>query len=423
MFSIMKLRNFEEVHQILRGFISNRLLPERRYSLERIVSLMDYLGNPQNTYKTIHVAGTSGKTSTCYYLAAMLMATDKKVGLSVSPHVDEVNERAQINLKPLKEREYCGEFSIFLETLKNSAIKPTYFEVLVAFAFWEFKRAGIDYAVIEVGLGGLLDGTNVITRDDKVCVITDIGLDHIEVLGDTLPEIAAQKAGIIHPDNFVFTYRQSSEVMDVFRKTCQYQRATLREVTTPDADKLPKNLPLFQQRNWYLAQTASQFVVERDKLTLPSQPELARAMRTYIPARMEVVSYMGKTIIMDGAHNAQKLEALASSIRHAYPDQSVAVLASFIHTKQSRLRHDMEVLLPLAAYLITTCFITPGAPRDSIDPKKLVKVCEELGYKTFEVIENPGHAFQKLLKRPEPLLLVTGSFYLLNHIRPLIIKK
>src|SRR5690606_38872097 len=121
----------------------------------------------------------------------LLAAAGQKVGMTVSPHVYEVNERVQINTKPLAETQFCRELSRFLNIIQSSGVRPTYFELLVAFAYWEFAEQGVDYAVIEVGLGGLLDGTNVVARDDKVCIITDIGFDHTSVLGKTLSAITA----------------------------------------------------------------------------------------------------------------------------------------------------------------------------------------------------------------------------------------
>jgi dihydrofolate synthase/folylpolyglutamate synthase len=175
MITMLRIETFSEASKLLAKFIP----PDRptSYTLDRMEQLMDYLGNPQNRLSVIHIAGTSGKTSTSYYIAALLHATGKTVGLSVSPHIDTIAERAQIDLRPLEESDYCEQLGIFLELIEKSGIQPSYFEVLVAFMYWLFDRRGVDYAVVEVGLGGLLDGTNVVDRSDKVCVITDIGFD------------------------------------------------------------------------------------------------------------------------------------------------------------------------------------------------------------------------------------------------------
>src|SRR5665213_2882839 len=128
-------KTFAEANKILSGFIPTE--DTGVYNTDRIKMFMDYLGNPQDKLRVIHVAGTSGKTSTSYYAAALLQAAGKKVGLTVSPHVDEVNERVQINLVPLAEDIFCHELSEFLNIVESSHIAPSYFELLVAFAFWE----------------------------------------------------------------------------------------------------------------------------------------------------------------------------------------------------------------------------------------------------------------------------------------------
>ncbi len=130
----------------------------------------------------------------------------------------------------MQETEYCREFTVFLGLIERAAIHPSYFELLVAFAYWEFARQKVDYAVVEVGLGGLLDGTNVVHRLDKVCVITDIGLDHMAILGNTLAAIAHQKAGIILPHNVVCMHRQPEEVISVVRQVVAEKQAELRLV-------------------------------------------------------------------------------------------------------------------------------------------------------------------------------------------------
>lgn len=418
----VEVHNFADVRRVLSGYMSEVRSPEHAYTLERIINLMEILGNPQDTYRVVHVAGTSGKTSTAYYIAAMLWQAGKKVGLTVSPHIDEVNERVQINGIPLPERQYVKAFNKFLRKIDSANIKPTYFELLVAFAYWYFAEQRVDYAVVEVGLGGLLDGTNVMKRSDKVCVVTDIGYDHIEVLGRTLGEIAAQKAGIIGPHNKVFCYQQNDEVMAVIRDVSSQQQAELHEILPLGASHLPENLPLFQRRNWYLAYMVYQDIAATDGLSRLNENELANTTSTYIPARMEIVRYKGKTIILDGAHNAQKLETLAESVRKQFPHQSIAALVSFAKTKQSRAQANLDVLDKLCDFMIFTSFATAEQERVSITLLKLAEKAQQLDDNKWEIIDSPAEAFQQLLKRPEKVLLVTGSFFLLNHIRPILFK-
>lgn len=421
---MVSLRSFDDVHEALAKYVPPPNSIRQAYTLDRIRRLMDFLGNPQENYKTIHVAGTSGKTSTAYYLSSLLIESGQKVGLTVSPHIDEVNERVQIQNKPLSSSKYFSRLEKFLKLIEKSDVKPTYFELLVAFAYWVFAIEKVDYAVVEVGLGGLLDGTNVITRSDKVCVITDIGLDHTAILGKTLPEITAQKAGIIKPHNEVFMYEQDDAIMSVVREVCSQQQATFHEILPIGNKDLPKNLPLFQRRNWYLALSAFQFVAERDELNPPSEIVLANSTQTYIPARMEVLQIAGHTIILDGAHNAQKFKALVSSVKNQFPDKQIAILIGMVQGKGAGLQNNLRVLRPLIGHTIITAFVgQQDMQKLSIDPLKIAEAYDKLGLSDFEIIDDPEAAFNRLLARPETVLLVTGSFYLLNHIRPLLSKK
>ena len=417
-----ELSSFSEVNEALARYVSPAR--ETKYTLDRMYKLMDFLGNPQDKLKIIHVAGTSGKTSTCYYVAALLHAAGYKVGHTVSPHVSEVNERLQINLVPLSESEFCHELSEFLELITKSGLQPSYFELLVALAYWEFVRQKVDYAVVEVGLGGLKDGTNIIDRKDKVCVVTDIGFDHVKVLGNTLTEIASQKAGIIQPGNKVFSYSQSPEIMQVIKKRCSEQQARLNIVKaqslTPDFDFLP----LFQKHNFGLAQMVTSYVLSRDGHAPLINQQLLRAAKTRIPARMEIFRYKGKTIIIDGAHNAQKLHALIKSIQAKFPGQSAAVLISFSALNaDTRMEKGLQEITNLASYVIATEFATTqDMYQQSVDSETIKQASRAIGFNNVEIIRKPEEAFVNLLARPESLLLVTGSFYLLNHIRPLMLK-
>jgi len=327
---VLHISNFAEARAVLLKTVPPAGSMHNNYKLDRMRQLMESLGNPQNELKIIHVAGTSGKTSTCYYIAATLQAAGQKVGLTISPHVDEVNERIQINLVPLAEKEFCQELEEFLNLVQKTKLELTYFELLVAFAFWEFKKQAVDYAAVEVGLGGLFDGTNVITSPKKVCVITDIGFDHTDILGNTLSAIATQKAGIIGKHNPVFTYIQELEVRQVIEATCEDKAADLHSLTMPALDDLPTTLPLFQRRNWYLAEQVSRFVLDRDHLSQPNKETWLRAADTHIPARMEITQSAGKTIVIDAAHNTQKMQTLVTSLKDRFPGQTMAVLLALV---------------------------------------------------------------------------------------------
>ena len=417
-----QIHNFSEAHKALSKYISRYTKPGS-YLLGHMQKLMESLGNPQNTFKVVHVAGTSGKTSTCYYVASLLQAAGQKVGLTVSPHVDEVNERVQIDLVSMPEQKFCRKLSEFLDIVDKTGIKVTYFELLIAFAYWHFAAEKVDYAVIEVGLGGLLDATNVITNNNKLCVITDIGLDHINVLGDTLAKIAAQKAGIIQKQNQVFMYCQSGEVMHPISERCGQMQAELYALSSTFEDNLTDNLPPFQRRNWHLAKEVFDFVSRRDRLEKISSKQLAVASQAQIPARLEVVDYQGKTLIIDGSHNEQKMAAAVEGVQKLFAGQSVTALVSFVQSKHERVDGALKQLRKLTDSIIVTSFSgEQDTPKHSVDPKIIASTANKLGFTNISIVYDPADAFAKLVEQSEEILLVTGSFYLLNHIRPLIFR-
>lgn len=416
------ITTFADVKKMLEAYWPAHLnLSEHVHSLEHVERLMDFLGNPQQKFKVVHIAGTSGKTSTAHYTAALLQQAGYKVGLTISPHVDEINERVQVNLTPLPEKQFCEEFEQFMQLLKKSGLLPVYFDVIIfAFACWVYARQRIDYAVIEVGVGGLLDTTNVINGEDKVCVITDIGFDHMKLLGNTIPEIAAQKAGIIHLHNSVFCYRQSPDIMEAIETRARSKRADVYICRPPKVGTY-SSLPLFQQRNLGLAVETVQWILQRNHAPALTDVMIAHAAGIRIPARMEAVNYKGRTVIMDVAHNPQKLHALHDSLRLRSPGQKVALLVSVLSQRESMLPQIAKELASLADHVIITTFSGPqDGPKHSANVAPFAADCREAGIVSHQVVADPEQALEVLLARPEPVLVVAGSFYLLNHIRPLL---
>jgi len=416
----MKFTSFADIEKFLASKQSDIKAVNWFFALEDMQALMQALGNPQDKLKIIHVAGTSGKTSTASYIAKMLQLSGHTVGMTVSPHVDTVSERAKIDMKPLDENEFINLFSEFIELPAVKSIQITYFGLLVAFAYWVFARKHVDYAVIEVGMGGRLDATNVISRRDKVCVITDIGLDHTQFLGKDLPSIAGEKAGIITQGNDVFVAAQAEEVMEVFKKKAKQQHAILHVLSSNDSST-PHSLPLFQQRNWSLARFVYDYVADRDNLPKASEAMILQSAKMVIPARMEIIQYHNKTLIVDGSHNGQKLGALSSSIKEKYPSKSIAALVGFVEGKDTALHDGLAALRDITNTLVITSFRGgQDVWRESYLTSTVAAAAKKQGFSDISVVEKPQEALKELLKRPEEILLITGSFFLLNYIRPLI---
>ena len=418
------IKNFEEARRALRPLYDKYAgMPKgTAYTLDRIKVVLAACGNPQDTLRVFHVAGTSGKTSTAYYTAALLEATGATVGLTVSPHVIEMNERIQINRTPLSEDEYCAALSLFMDLVAGTGVSLTYFELQVALMFHELAKRQVDYAVVEVGLGGLMDATNVVSREDKVCIITDIGLDHTSVLGKTIPEIAAQKAGIIQPQNQAFMYDQGPEVIDVVTSRCTRQNAALHLITEQSAFDVSAALPLFQRRNLHLAEQAVTYVLDRDGRSALTQAQFTAAAETYIPGRMDIVQSGGKTIIFDGAHNEQKMTTLLASIAAAFPDKPLAALVAFSGNDRERWRDALNHVTSAAAHIIVTSFDLEPDDRikTSLPASEVAAYLASQAYAAYEVYPELAKACEVLLQRPEPVLLVTGSFYMLHPAREIL---
>jgi dihydrofolate synthase/folylpolyglutamate synthase len=334
--------------------------------------------------------------------------------------VGEINERVQINGQPLPEEVFCQALTEFLALIEGCPVKPSWFEAMVAFAYWYFAREKVDYAAIEVGLGGLKDGTNVINRSDKVCIVTDIGHDHVNVLGESLAGIAAQKVGIAQPGNQVFAYDQGPEITNVFKDCTSRQEASL-EIVDEQSEKKQfakgaEQMPEYQLRNWLLAYRAYRFLEERDGLPRLTSEVLRRIQDLLIPGRMEVRKAGNKTIIMDGAHNVQKITALINSFQHQYPGEKPVVLLALRNGKE--YGEITSLLNQLTDHVIVTTFeTTQDVPVRSMDAKTLAAAFLRAGTKNVEAITDHDTALAALLKSPEPTGLITGSFYLLSQIR------
>ena len=417
----MKISNLKEAEVALTKYIpSSPHLTRKDTTMERIVPLMKLLGNPQDQLRIIHIAGTSGKTSTAYYTAALLAATGKRTGLAVSPHIDSITERIQINGSSISETVFCSELTVFLGLVGQAQPQPSYFELLYAFTLWVLHRQKVFYAVVETGVGGLLDATNVATRADKVCIITDIGFDHTQLLGKTLPKITAQKVGIVHDGNNLFMYRQADEIMAVIEQWTAQHRAPVH-VTSEQAEQQTYRqavgaMPDYQRRNWLLAHYVYQYLRERDHLPDLTRQALRQTQLVQVPGRMDIKQFKGKTLIMDGAHNPQKVTAFADSFRRLYPGVKPAVLIGLKEGKD--YRELIPLLAPLAGRVITTTFNTSqDLPVVSMSAEVLAQAFRDAGLAQVESVPDSRAAFRALLATAEAVCIITGSFYLIGQIR------
>jgi len=418
-----RLNTFADVEAALRPYIPLvKELTGKNTVLDRILPLMEYLGHPENNLKTIHIAGTSGKTSTSYYIASLLTLSGQNVGLTISPHIDRINERTQINGQPLEEQAFARELSEFLETVDRSSIRPSYFELIYAFSIWVFAKLKVDYAVIETGVGGLYDATNVVTREDKIAVITDIGFDHMKLLGNTLGEIASQKVGIVHKNNALLMYQQSREIMSIIEAWVKKESAQLYLTDQESEERLYgisnafKSLPDFQKRNWLLAYRVYRYVAARDGLKELSAHKLSESQQVNVPARMDTSTVQDHLLVMDGAHNQQKMSAFIASYRHLYPGSKPTILIAFKSDKA--YQKTLPEIRDLASSIIVSTFNTSqDLPVTSASPEEIARKLINIGAKNVTVERDNLKAYKKLLKSDSRELIITGSFYLIAQIR------
>lgn len=374
--------------------------------LTRIQFFLDIIGNPEKQIPHyIHVTGTSGKGSVATYLSSILQASKKKVGLTISPHPTILRERWQVNNKIMTEKEFVSIVKKLKPALDHYAkTSPfdmiSFFDITTIIALMYFAEKKVEWAVVEVGLGGRLDSTNVIPRKD-VAVITNIGLDHTDLLGDTKEKIAFEKAGIITCPCDVFTMDENKNVLEVIQKQCQKKKAKLFLSHSKNTSHKEKNILLCTQ------------IAEH--LGLRSKAIQTGIQKAIQPLRFEVVSQK-PFIILDGAHNEDKMKSTVQTALQL--KKNVHLVVGFSEDK------DVVTMIKLLATLkpksIACTRQTSNTFRKVAHPKMLMtffnKHCPQA--KT-EIFLDPQEAFAWSKKQIQStdLLLVTGSIFLSGELR------
>lgn len=419
----MTIKTFQEAE----AYLANQLAAPSHRGEERLVyvrSILDTLGHPQDAVPAIHIAGTSGKGSTAYYASQLLYASGYRVGTVVSPHVSCIAERTQINGALLSEVKYCRYFTMFLDRLNVHGFRLTYVEFMVVFAYWLFAEIKVDYMVIEVGVGGRLDTTNVMSRKDKVAVITDIGFDHTELLGDTLAKIAYEKSGIITANASVVMHRQAQEIMEVIAGVARQQDAVLYELDDVlHQTSRETSLPSYQVRNSQLAIASVNRRLAVDECPPLTSAAIFQARNCMVPGRFERVDYEGVTVILDVAHNPQKMSALAAAFHDNFADKTCLVVTAFGANKLATVAESMRVLASVSCYAIATEFTVEGMDRAAIPVEKLSAIAEEAGLDIVDTDPSPAIALRQAIKwarRHDAVMLITGSFYLISEMRAVL---
>ncbi len=426
-----------------------RLQPDV-FKLDRMKALMAALGNPQDSVRFVHVAGTKGKGSVCAMTAAALEACGYAVGLYTSPHLVDVRERVQINGHMIPFAAFTnimGRCAAADEAVSARHGKSTFFEMITAVALCWFADQAVDVAVLEVGLGGRLDATNVVKPD--VAAVASISLDHVQLLGATLPEIAKEKAGIFKPGVPALTIQQEPGVAEAMSQIAEKVGASF-EVVGKDIDfsyrfeATPSlgphtcvclstdksnfehvNVPLpgeHQALNCGLALAILDKLRQRG-FDLPETTAIEGLANTRLPGRMEL-AWTEPRILLDGAHNASSLQALVRSIGAHVPYDSMVMVFGCCEDKDVD-----ELLRRISLGADKLIFTRTRATPRAIDPRELQRRFTELSGKMTQVADSLPEALMLASRAVgrDDLICVTGSFYLVGeakkHLAELASKK
>lgn len=415
-----------------------------RLGLERIRELLERLGRPQDRLKFVHVAGTNGKGSICAYLASILNAAGHRTGMFTSPYIERFEERIRVNsamISPDELRDVTLAVREHAEAMaEETGDHPTEFELMTAVALEHFARCGCDIVVLEVGLGGRLDSTNVIDAPEA-CVIARIGLDHTALLGNTLAAIAGEKAGIIKEGSAVVSWPQEPEAMAVIGHAAAEHGCELR---VPDFAQLEEGairwedgaspFRSFSYREWtdlrtgilgsYQPQNATVAlevvsVLRGRGWRIPDEAVRAGVAQTRWPGRFEIVeggsSPDGFAIVVDGGHNPQGARALADSLAEVFPGRKPVFVIGVLEDKD--YPRMLEDVLPLGSAFVC---VTPDNPR-ALPAHKLARAIRWTGQDLLgcSACVNPVVArdFEDAIRRareladPDGLICAFGSLY------------
>ena len=402
--------------------------------LLRAKRLMKLLGDPQEKMQVVHVAGTSGKGSTVYLTSEILRACGQKTGAFFSPHLWRITERFTIDGKELPEKEFVAimqDVHAAAQKMKGEPVgAPTYFEMLAAVAYKAFARAGVDIAVIETGLGGMFDATNACDVPEKIAVITDIGLDHTKLLGDTVKKIAEQKAGIIHRDNDVLSFVTDEAARTKIAEKTKDRRATLMhelsmndiqnvktaaQGTTFTLDGEQWHVGLHgthQARNAALAIVTAKHLSAREGFAFDEKKVRGVLKKAELLGRMTVRKINGKTVVFDCAHNPQKMDAFLQTLAEIYPSKKFHTIFACKSTKDAT-----AMLAALAEHSMHITLTEFGQTEQDMmaasqTVQELSQTLQDLHYETFSIADKPKSVLEKALDGDQQLIVVTGSLHL-----------
>lgn len=412
-----------------------------RPGLKTMEKLLELLGNPQKNMQYIHVGGTNGKGSTSNYIASTLKEADYKVGLFISPFIERFNERVSINGKDIPDSRLANITATIKDKIKimleEGYEHPTTFEIVTTIAFVYFKEENVDYTILEVGLGGRMDSTNIID-ESLASIITTIDYDHVDVLGDTLGKIAFEKAGIIKEEGLVISYPQQEEVLKVLKSKaieegaefleCPMKDISIKELNDNGAvfdfkygDSLYENITInllgeYQVYNATLALYTLLKLKEKNLVSITVEQIRNGFVKTKWMGRMEMLKEKPGFLI-DGAHNLQAAKTLGNSLKNFNYNKLILGIG-ILNDKD--VEHIMEILAPLADKIVITEVNMPRKmPAESLE--KIAKKYNE----NIHLEQNIERAIAKAyeLANEKDLIVFAGSLYLIGDVRKLVLRR
>lgn len=431
-----EINSYEEALNFIHGRFKARKIP----TLARMRELLKRLGDPQEGQSYIHVTGTNGKGSTVAMIREMLMASGYQVGTFTSPFITRFNERFAIDGHPISDDDlvtYTQQVATVVDQMDVEGQTPTEFEINTAIMFLYFAAEKPDVIILEVGIGGLYDSTNVIENPD-VAVIVTVGYDHMQFLGDTLTEIATIKAGIIKDQTPVVIGQLLPETQTVIAQKVQETHSHLYELgpdfqaQAKDSHQLAQIVEYeglaindrqfqlglagdYQVHNAGVALTVVQLWLQKHQGVIDPDNLAEGLLRAHWPGRMEVVN-QEPLMILDGAHNLPGIQALVATIKHEMADREVYLLVAILADKQYEL-----MLGELAAlgnvHLVLTHFAPPGPKRPTADLEALTDLIpSRYPMQTFDQWQLGLAAISQQVSADD-VILITGSLYFISEVR------
>ena len=385
------------------------------FKLDRMRNLLNHLGNPQHDTPVVHIAGTKGKGSTAAMVSQILVEAGLRVGLFTSPHLDRFEERIRIDGIPIEAGELIelvNEVAAATAVIDGEGgnLKPTFFELTTALGWLAFRRRGVQIAVLEVGLGGRLDSTNIC--QPEVCAITSISRDHTHILGSKLSQIAKEKAGIIKPGIAVVCGQLPDEAAAAVREIASRENAPI--VNPASGAEIPGHLTGDHQRENAAVAVA---IVEQLRVrgwTIPDSAIAEGLQSVRWPARVEVMSRQ-PLVVLDAAHNWASCGALLNSLEklHESGGRRILIFATSADKNAASL---LRRLVPEFDTVILTAF--QSNPR-ALELKELSRAASLIAGRQFHLAADPSSAWKAALRlsRPDSLICVAGSFFLAAELR------